>query len=150
MKIAVFPGSFDPITLGHEDIIKRGLDLFDKIIIGLGENSDKKCMFSLESRIKFVSKTFNDSDKIEIKPYKGLTVNFCKKNNAKYILRGIRNSEDYEYEKIIAFTNMKMSGIETIFLLSDPEYSYLSSTTVRELINNNGNYKLFLPSGISI
>ena len=150
MKIAVFPGSFDPITLGHEDIIKRGLGLFDKIIIGLGENSDKKCMFSLESRIKFVSKTFNDSDKIEIKPYKGLTVNFCKKNNAKYILRGIRNSEDYEYEKIIAFTNMKMSGIETIFLLSDPEYSYLSSTTVRELINNNGNYKLFLPSGISI
>ena len=107
-------------------------------------------MFSLESRIKFISKTFNDSDKIEIKPYKGLTVNFCKKNNAKYILRGIRNSEDYEYEKIIAFTNMKMSGIETIFLLSDPEYSYLSSTTVRELINNNGNYKLFLPSGISI
>ena len=150
MKIAVFPGSFDPITLGHEDIIKRGLGLFDKIIIGLGENSDKKCMFSLESRIKFVSKTFNDSDKIEIKPYKGLTVNFCKKNNAKYILRGIRNSEDYEYEKIIALTNMKMSGIETIFLLSDPEYSYLSSTTVRELINNNGNYKLFLPSGISI
>jgi len=150
MKIAVFPGSFDPITLGHENIIKRGLSFFDKIIIGLGENSDKKCMFSLESRIKFVSKTFNDSDKIEIKPYKGLTVNFCKKNNAKYILRGIRNSEDYEYEKIIAFTNMKMSGIETIFLLSDPEYSYLSSTTVRELINNNGNYKLFLPSGISI
>ena len=150
MKIAVFPGSFDPITLGHEDIIKRGLSLFDKIIIGLGENSDKKCMFSLERRIKFVSKTFNDSNKIEIKPYKGLTVNFCKKNNAKYILRGIRNSEDYEYEKIIAFTNMKMSGIETIFLLSDPEYSYLSSTTVRELINNNGNYKLFLPSGISI
>tara|TARA_B100001057_G_scaffold462443_1_gene515407 strand:+ start:6419 stop:6871 length:453 start_codon:yes stop_codon:yes gene_type:complete len=150
MKIAVFPGSFDPITLGHENIIKRGLSLFDKIIIGLGENSDKKCMFSLESRIKFISKTFNDSDKIEIKPYKGLTVNFCKKNNAKYILRGIRNSEDYEYEKIIAFTNMKMSGIETIFLLSDPEYSYLSSTTVRELINNNGNYKLFLPSGISI
>jgi len=150
MKIAVFPGSFDPITLGHEDIIKRGLSLFDKIIIGLGENSDKKCMFSLERRIKFVSKTFNDSNKIEIKPYKGLTVNFCKKNNAKYILRGIRNSEDYEYEKIIALTNMKMSGIETIFLLSDPEYSYLSSTTVRELINNNGNYKLFLPSGISI
>lgn len=150
MKIAVFPGSFDPITLGHENIIKRGLSLFDKIIIGLGENSDKKCMFSLESRIKFISKTFNDSDKIEIKPYKGLTVNFCKKNNAKYILRGIRNSEDYEYEKIIAFTNMKMSGIETIFLLSDPEYSYLSSTTVRKLINNNGNYKLFLPSGISI
>ena len=150
MKIAVFPGSFDPITLGHEDIIKRGLSLFDKIIIGLGENSDKKCMFSLERRIKFVSKTFNDSNKIEIKPYKGLTVNFCKKNNAKYILRGIRNSEDYEYEKIIALTNMKMSGIETIFLLSDPDYSYLSSTIVRELINNNGNYKLFLPSGISI
>ena len=150
MKIAVFPGSFDPITLGHEDIIKRGLSLFDKIIIGLGENSNKKCMFSLERRIKFVSKTFKDSNKIEIKPYKGLTVNFCKKNNAKYILRGIRNSEDYEYEKIIALTNMKMSGIETIFLLSDPEYSYLSSTTVRELINNNGNYKLFLPSGISI
>ena len=150
MKIAVFPGSFDPITLGHEDIIKRGLSLFDKIIIGLGENSDKKCMFSLERRIKFVSKTFKDSNKIEIKPYKGLTVNFCKKNNAKYILRGIRNSEDYEYEKIIALTNMKMSGIETIFLLSDPDYSYLSSTIVRELINNNGNYKLFLPSGISI
>tara|TARA_B100000575_G_scaffold35096_1_gene23672 strand:+ start:7538 stop:7990 length:453 start_codon:yes stop_codon:yes gene_type:complete len=150
MKIAVFPGSFDPITLGHVDIVKRGLKIFDKIIIAIGENSDKSCMFDLDKRIHYVSKAFENYNKIEVKSYSGLTVKFCEKNNTRFILRGIRNSVDYEYEKIMAQTNEKMSGIETIFLVSNPEFSNISSSLIREIIANKGNYKLFLPRGISI
>ena len=115
MKRAVFPGSFDPITLGHQDILNKGLKIFDEIIIGIGENSDKKYMFSTEKRFEFVSSTFDNIKKIDVKCYSGLTVDFCKENNAQFIIRGLRNPADFEFEKSIALTNREMTGIETVF-----------------------------------
>ncbi len=115
MKRAVFPGSFDPITLGHQDIINKGLKVFDEIIIGIGENSDKKYMFSTKKRFEFVSTTFDNIKKIDVKCYNGLTVDFCKEYDAQFIIRGLRNPADFEFEKRIALTNREMTGIETIF-----------------------------------
>ena len=150
MKRAVFPGSFDPITLGHQDIIYKGLKVFDEIIIGIGENSDKKYMFSAEKRFEFVSTTFDNIKKIDVKIYGGLTVDFCKKNDAQFIIRGLRNPADFEFEKSIALTNREMTGIETIFFLTDSKNSFISSSIVRDLIKNKGDYKLFIPKGLSI
>ena len=151
MKTAVFPGSFDPITLGHVDIIKRSLKLFDKIIIGIGENKDKKYMFSSAKRTEFVYETFQNEKNIVVIPYEGLTVNFCKKNDAKFIIRGLRNPADFEFEKSIALTNRKINNdVETVFVLTSKEYSFISSSIVRDLIKNNGDFKLFIPKGITI
>lgn len=148
MRRALFPGSFDPITKGHEDIIIRGLNLFDEIVIGVGINSEKKYMFSSEKRINFIKELFVKSNKISVTSYQGLTVNFCKTINANYILRGLRNPGDFEYEKAIAYTNRKLSGIETIFLLTSVETSFISSGIVREIILNNGDYRSLVPNSV--
>jgi len=148
MRRALFPGSFDPITKGHEDIIIRGLNLFDEIVIGVGINSEKKYMFSSEKRINFIKNLFIKSNKISVTSYEGLTVNFCKTINANYILRGLRNPGDFEFEKAIAHTNRKLSGIETVFLLTSVETSFISSGIVREIILNNGDYRSLVPNSV--
>ena len=150
MKKAVFPGSFDPITIGHVDIVKRAIKVFDEIIIAIGDNTDKKYMFPKEKRVEFVKQTFNNYDNIKIKSYDGLTVDFCKKNNIEFMIRGLRNPADFEFEKSIALTNREMTDIETIFFLTSPENSFISSSIVRDLIRNNGDYKLFIPKGITL
>ena len=149
MKKAVFPGSFDPITIGHVDIVKRGIKVFDEIIIAVGDNTDKKYMFPKEKRVEFVKQTFNNYDNIKIESYDGLTVDFCKKNNIEFMIRGLRNPADFEFEKSIALTNREMTDIETIFFLTSPENSFISSSIVRDLIRNNGDYKLFIPKGVT-
>jgi len=149
MKKAVFPGSFDPITIGHVDIVERGIKVFDEIIIAIGDNTDKKYMFPKEKRVEFVKQTFNNYDNIKIESYDGLTVDFCKKNNIEFMIRGLRNPADFEFEKSIALTNREMTDIETIFFLTSPENSFISSSIVRDLIRNNGDYKLFIPKGIT-
>ncbi|WP_405383504.1 pantetheine-phosphate adenylyltransferase [Maribacter sp. LLG6340-A2] len=146
MRRAIFPGSFDPLTLGHHDIIMRGITLFDEIIIAIGKNADKKYMFTLEQRMKFITETFKDEPKISVKSYQGLTVDFCKKVNANFILRGLRNPGDFEFEKAIAHTNRKLSEIETVFLLTSSGKSYISSSIVRDVIRNNGDYTGLVPS----
>ena len=150
MKRAVFPGSFDPITLGHYDIIKRGLGLFDEVIIAIGINADKKYMFSLEDRKRFIEEAFGKDQKIKVMTYSGLTIDFCKKQNAAFILRGLRNPADFEFEKAIAHTNRKLSEIETVFLLTSSGKSYISSSIVRDVIRNNGNYTSLVPDTVRI
>ncbi|MCO6463061.1 MAG: pantetheine-phosphate adenylyltransferase [Saprospiraceae bacterium] len=147
MKIAVFPGSFDPITLGHVSLVKRALPLFDKIIIAIGVNSQKKYLFSLEQRLEWLRNVFNDEPKVEIDYFEGLTVHFCKKRDAHYIVRGIRNAADFDYEKTISQLN-KIIGdnVETIFYISLPEFSHISSTIVREIIRGNGKVGEFIPA----
>lgn len=145
-KIAVFPGSFDPITVGHVDIVNRALPLFDTIIIAIGVNTQKKYLYSLEQRMNWLRETFGSEKKIEISSYEGLTINFCKAKNADYILRGIRSAADFEYEKTIAHLNNAMyETIETILILSKPELSSISSTIVREIIKGNGDVSKFVP-----
>lgn len=150
MKRAIFPGSFDPITLGHYDIISRGISLFDEIIIAIGVNAEKKYMFSLEERLGFLNEAFHEEPKIKIKTYKGLTIDFCKKVEADYILRGLRNPADFEFEKAIAHTNRKLSEIETVFLLTSSGKSYISSSIVRDVIRNGGDYTVLVPSTVRI
>ena len=150
MRTAIFPGSFDPITLGHQDIIEKSLNLFDLVIIGIGKNSDKKYMFSAEKRKEFVENTFKSKKNVEVKIYDGLTVDFCKKNNSDFIIRGLRNVSDFEFEKNIALTNRKLSDIETVFLLTSAKNSYISSGIVRELIKNKGDYSLLIPKGLNL
>jgi len=150
MKKAVFPGSFDPITIGHIDIVNKGMKIFDEIIIAVGNNVDKKYMFSKEKRVEFVKQTFSAYDKIKVESYEGLTVDFCKKNNTEFIIRGLRNPADFEFEKSIALTNREITGIETVFFLTSPKNSFVSSSIVRDLIRNNGEYKLFIPKGITL
>ena len=150
MKKAVFPGSFDPLTLGHCDIINKSLDLFDEIIIAIGENSDKKSMFSMDDRKKFIHDEFKNQEKLKILTYDGLTVNFCKKIDANFIVRGLRNPADFEFEKTIAQTNKKLTGIETVFFLTSPETAYISSSIVREIINNKGDYTKLVPSSVRL
>jgi len=147
-KIAVCPGSFDPITIGHIDIIKRALPVFDKIIVALGFNQQKKYLFDEAKRTEFINKIFENEPKISCASYKGLTVNFCKTVNAKYLIRGLRSSADFEYEKGIALLNQSISEIETIFLISRPQYSHISSSIVREIIINGGNARQFLPDEV--
>jgi pantetheine-phosphate adenylyltransferase len=145
-KIAIFPGSFDPITVGHVDIVNRALPLFNTIIIAIGVNTQKKYLYSLEQRMNWLLETFGSEKKIEIASYEGLTINFCKEKNADYILRGIRSAADFEYEKTIAHLNNAMyETIETILILSKPELSSISSTIVREIIKGNGDVSKFVP-----
>ena len=147
MKIAVFPGSFDPITIGHQDIIERALPLFDKIIVAIGINSSKKYHFSLTQRTEFIQLTFKNNPKIEVTTYQGLTINFCKNIGAQFILRGIRNSADYLYENSIAQMNKAMDeDIETIYLSTIPALSAINSTIVRDIIVNKGDASQFVPS----
>ena len=150
MKKAVFPGSFDPFTLGHLDILNRSLLLFDEIIVGVGKNINKKTMFSEKQRVSFIKECFKNESKIKVESYKGLTIDFCKKTGANFIVRGIRNNGDFEFEKAIARTNRKLSKIETIFLLTSAKTSFISSGIVRELIVNNGDYKLLVPKSVKI
>ena len=148
MKRAIFPGSFDPITLGHYDIIKRGIDLFDELIIAIGVNADKKYMFSREEREKFITQAFKTEPKVKIMTYSGLTIDFCREINANYILRGLRNAGDFEFEKAIAHTNRKMSKIETVFLLTSSGLSYISSSIVRDVIRHGGDYTALVPDTV--
>ena len=148
MRRAIFPGSFDPITLGHYDIIKRGVHLFDEIIVAIGINSEKKYMFSLELRKQFIEEAFKNQPKVKVLTYKGMTVDFCKEIDAKFILRGLRNPADFEFEKAIAHTNRKLSKIETVFLLTAANTSYISSSIVRDVIRNNGNYSILVPDSV--
>ena len=148
MNRAVFPGSFDPLTLGHTDIINRAIPLFDEIIIAIGTNAEKKYMFSLEKRRKFIESTFKNTSKIKIDTYQGLTIDYCKNVNSNYILRGLRNPADFEFEKAIAQTNRKLSNIETVFLLTSADSSYISSSIVRDIIRNNGDVSLLVPPAV--
>lgn len=150
MKKAVFPGSFDPITLGHCEIIERGLEIFDQIILAIGSNADKKYMFELSERKNFLEETFKNHPRIIVKTYQGLTVDFCKAEEAGFILRGLRNTIDLEFERSIAETNYKMTQIETVFLLAAGDKAHISSTIVRDVIRNKGDYKFLVPSPVRI
>ena len=150
MRRAIFPGSFDPITLGHFDIIQRGITLFDELIIAIGINAEKKYMFSLEDRLRFIEEAFRDEPKIRVLTYEGLTVDFCKKVDAGFILRGLRNPGDFEFEKAIAHTNRKLSEIETVFLLTSSGKSYISSSIVRDVIRHGGDYTGLVPDTVRL
>lgn len=150
MKRALFPGSFDPITLGHYDIIKRGIHLFDEVVVAIGINADKKYMFTLQERQHFIEEAFKDEPKVMVTTYEGLTIDFCKKIEAQFILRGLRNPADFEFEKAIAHTNRKLSKIETVFLLTAASTSYISSSIVRDVIRNNGDYSVLVPNSVKV
>lgn len=153
MRIAVFPGSFDPITLGHYDIVERAYPLFDKIIIAIGQNSQKKYMFSLEQRKEFIRQTFKDFPNVEVDNFEGLTIDYCRSKNVNFILRGLRNPADFEFEKAIAQTNRTLTHdnkIETIFLLTSAGKSFISSSIVREIISFKGNYELLVPDAVRV
>ena len=148
MKRAIFPGTFDPFTLGHFDILKRSKLLFDEIIVGIGKNSDKKTMFSLKERLEFIERVVKDDNNIKVMSYDGLTIDFCEMVDAKFIVRGVRNNGDFEFEKAIARTNRFLSRIETIFILTSAKTSFISSSIVRDLINNGGDYSRLVPESI--
>lgn len=150
MKKALFPGSFDPITLGHYDIICRATALFDEIVVAVGENADKRYMFTTEERMAFIEKAFAGNEKIKVVSYQGLTVDFCKKLNISFILRGLRNPADFEFERAIAHTNRDLAGVETLFLLTAVQTSHISSSIVRDVIRNRGDYTLLVPESVRI
>jgi pantetheine-phosphate adenylyltransferase len=150
-RIAVFPGSFDPITRGHESVINRALPLFDNVVVAIGENAEKKSFFSLEQRLTWLHAIFANESKIEIATFSGLTVDFCQAKNATFILRGLRTAADFEFERSIGQMNKLMvPGIETVFLLCAPEYASLSSSIVRDIIRNGGDVRQFVPDEIVI
>ncbi len=145
-RICLFPGTFDPVTLGHVDIINRAIPLFDKIIVGIGLNAAKAPMFSADQRLQWIKEIYKDEERVEGAIYEGLTIDFCKKIEANFILRGIRYVSDFEYEKTIADANRTMDKtIETVFLTGEPKYTSVASTIVRDIIRNGGNAKPFLP-----
>ncbi len=150
MNKAIFPGSFDPITLGHVDIINRGVTLFDEVIIAIGENTSKNYMFSLEDRKRFIEDTFKDNPKVSVVSYSGLTTDFCKEIGVDFILRGLRNPADFEFEKAIAQTNRHLSTLETVFLLTSAQTSFISSSIVREIIRFEGDYQKLVPNTVRI
>lgn len=150
-KIAVFPGSFDPFTVGHEALVKRALPLFDKVIIAVGENAEKKNLFSIEMRLRMISKVFEGESRVEITRFSGLTVDFCRSHNARYIIRGLRTAADFEYERAMGHMNWKMAPeIDTIFLLTSTDHTPVNSTIVREIIRYGGDASMFVPSSIDI
>ncbi|WP_010522141.1 pantetheine-phosphate adenylyltransferase [Aquimarina agarivorans] len=148
MRKAIFPGSFDPLTLGHYDIISRGAELFDELVVAIGVNASKKYMFSLHERVEFIQKAFADKKNISVVTYSGLTVDFCKEINAKFILRGLRNPADFEFEKAIAHTNKVLTDIDTVFLLTSAKTSFISSSIVRDVLRNNGDYTVLVPDTV--
>jgi pantetheine-phosphate adenylyltransferase len=149
-RVAIFPGSFDPFTVGHESIVKRAVPLFDKIIIMIGFNSNKRSFFPIEKREKWINQVFANEPKVTVECHEGLTVDFCKKVNARYILRGLRTSADFEYERAIAQVNKKMHPqIESVFLLTIPEHTPINSTIVRDIIFHGGDPAMFLPAGLN-
>lgn len=151
MKVAVFPGSFDPITTGHVDLVRRALPLFDKIIVAVGVNAQKKALFPLEQRLEWLQAVFACDAKVAVDHFDGLTAHYCAKVGARYLLRGLRNASDFDYEKTISQLNHTIGhGLETIFLISRPAYSHISSTIVREIIRGGGDASPFLPKEIKL
>ncbi len=149
-RIAIFPGSFDPLTKGHQAIIRKALPLFDKIIIAIGSNNAKKNYFSLQERIEQIKIVFNSDQKISVESFKGLTVDFCKKNNAHFIIRGLRDGKDFEYEKSIAIINNQIEpSIETIFFMTDAKYQAINSVIIRDILRNGGDASKFLPNELN-
>ena len=145
-RIAVFPGSFDPITKGHESIIRRAVPLFDHIIVAIGENQEKKSFFTLERRLAWIKAVFSNEPAVTVQSYQGLTVDFCKKMNARFLLRGLRTSADFEFERSIGQINKNLNpDIETVFLLTTPEYTALNSSIVRDILRNGGDPSQFVP-----
>lgn len=150
MKTAVFPGSFDPITVGHVELVRRAVPLFDKIVVAVGVNSQKKYLFSLEQRLAWLREVFADEPTVEVGSFEGLTAHYCRSIGARYLLRGLRNASDFDYEKTISQLNEIVGdGLETIFLISQPAYSHISSTIVREIIKGGGDASPFLPEGVN-
>lgn len=148
-RIAVFPGSFDPITNGHESIILRALPLFDQVIVAIGENAEKKNFFPLDQRIKWVMAVFEHEDNVRVMSYQGLTVDFCRRMNARFILRGLRTSADFEFERSIGQINKNLAAdIETVFLLTMPEHTALNSSIVRDILKNGGDPSQFVPASV--
>ena len=147
-RIAVFPGSFDPFTIGHEALVKRTLNLFDEIIIAIGTNSNKKYMFSAEQRLQWIKNVFKNNPQVKVKSFSGLTIDFCKENKADFLIRGIRTSTDFEFEKAIAQMNRSLSNIETVFIMPLPEHSAINSTIIRDIIRNHGDASMFVPKGV--
>ena len=150
MKKAVFPGSFDPITLGHCEIIEKACEIFDEVIVSVGNNSDKNYRFPLKQRLKFISDEFINNSKVYVEKYQGLTVDFCKNKNIKHIVRGLRNPADFEFEKKIALFNNSLENVETIFFLTSPKNAFISSSMVREIMDNGGNFKKFVPNSVLV
>jgi pantetheine-phosphate adenylyltransferase len=150
-RTALFPGSFDPVTVGHIEVISRALDLFDKIIVGVGHNSAKNYMFPLQDRMQWIQDSFVNVPQVEVMTYSGLTIDFCQKIGARFILRGLRTSADFEFERSIAQMNHYLNnGIETVFLLSSPKYSPISSTIIRDIIRNGGDATPFVGAGVKL
>ena len=150
-RIAVFAGTFDPVTMGHVDVVRRAAPLFDEIIIAIGVNTAKKTLFSLEKRTEWLERTFSDLSNIRIEHYEGLTVNFCESVGAKYLLRGLRNGTDFDYEAHIAQLNKSLdSKIETVFMMTSPEFSFISSTLVRDLVIHQGDYQPYVPNSVEL
>lgn len=149
-KIVVYPGSFDPITLGHESVIRRAMPLFDKIIVAIGQNNDKRNLFPIEKRIQWIKAIFKDEPKIEVQTYKGLTVNYCNEIGANFLLRGLRTSADFEFERSVGQINKKMGHIDTIFILAEPEYTPLQSSIVRDIFIHGGDVSPFISNKIDL
>ena len=150
MKKAIFPGSFDPFTIGHYSVVKRGLELFDHITIGVGSNCSKKSFFTIEKRLDIIRQAFHDEPRVSVKAYDSLTIDFAKEEKADFILRGVRSANDFEYEKSIADINKRLSSIETVLLFTEPQYSAVSSTIVRDLLNYGKDVAAFLPPGVEL
>lgn len=151
MKKAVFPGSFDPITIGHKYIAEKALEIFDELVIAIGYNSQKKGFFSVDKRINWIKQTFKNDSRISVNLYEGLTIDFCKKVDAKFIVRGLRTSLDFEYERMIAQNNKLIEeSIETVFILTKPEFTAINSTIIRDIYQHKGNIKRFVPFGIDL
>ncbi len=151
MRIALFPGTFDPFTNGHLDIVEKGLGLFDEVVVAVGENASKKTMFDLETRMKWISKCFENEPRVKVTQYSGLTIQFCNEVNATFILRGLRTIGDFEYEKQIAMVNADLDpSVQSVFVLSEQKYTAVSSTVIRDLILHGGNYAPYLPKAVTI
>ena len=151
MKTAVFPGSFDPITTGHAELVLRALSLFDRVVVAVGVNSQKRCLFDLEQRMQWIREVFSDHPQVTVDSFEGLTAHYCRRIGARFLLRGLRNASDFDYEKTISQLNEIVGdGLETIFLISQPAYSHISSTIVREIIKGGGDATPFLPAGLQL